>query len=120
MVCNVQASINEELLASFQSFILSRSGEQQQEQAVSPGKLLNNGALKSPKEEWGISPREEEVLELIILGKTNKEIASALFISEHTVKNHLSRIFNKMNVTDRSQIIALIYKRILNSEGLEI
>ncbi|KWX76547.1 hypothetical protein AML91_10065 [Paenibacillus jilunlii] len=81
---------------------------------------MNNAALKSPKEEWGISPREEEVLELIILGKTNKEIASALFISEHTVKNHLSRIFNKMNVTDRSQIIALIYKRILNSEGLEI
>lgn len=120
MVCNVQAAIDAELPASFQSFMLSRSREQQQEQAVSPGKLLNNAALKSPKEEWGISPREEEVLELIILGKTNKEIASALFISEHTVKNHLSRIFNKMNVTDRSQIIALVYKRILNSEGLEI
>ncbi|MNC81901.1 Transcriptional regulatory protein DegU [compost metagenome] len=60
------------------------------------------------------------MLELIILGKTNKEIASALFISEHTVKNHLSRIFNKMNVTDRSQIIALVYKRILNSERIEI
>ncbi|MBW4085107.1 hypothetical protein [Paenibacillus sp. S150] len=34
-----------------------------------PVKLLNNAALKSPKEEWGISPREEEVLELIILSK---------------------------------------------------
>ncbi|MNP39246.1 Transcriptional regulatory protein DegU [compost metagenome] len=60
------------------------------------------------------------MLELIVQGKTNKEIAGALFISEHTVKNHLSRIFNKMNVTDRSQIIALIYKRILNSERIEI
>lgn len=87
---------------------------------VSAGKLLNSTALKTPKEEWGISPREEEVLELIILGKTNKDIASALFISEHTVKNHLSRIFNKMDVTDRSQIIALVYKRIFDSERIEM
>lgn len=68
----------------------------------------------------GVSPREEEVLELIVHGKTNKEIANTLFISEHTVKNHLSRIFNKMNVTDRSQIIALIYKVILDAERIEI
>ncbi|MFD1909962.1 response regulator transcription factor [Paenibacillus rhizoplanae] len=61
------------------------------------------------------------MLELIILGKTNKEIAGALFISEHTVKNHLSRIFfNKMDVTDRSQIIALVYKRIFDSERIEM
>ncbi|MNE90876.1 Transcriptional regulatory protein DegU [compost metagenome] len=60
------------------------------------------------------------MLELIVHGKTNKEIASSLFISEHTVKNHLSRIFNKMNVTDRSQIIALVYKRILSLERFAI
>ncbi|OKP99896.1 hypothetical protein A3849_01505 [Paenibacillus sp. P46E] len=117
---NVKAVIDAEPRVAFQSFLLSRSGEQRDMQPVSPVKLLNNTSLKSPKEEWGISPREEEVLELIILGKTNKDIAAALFISEHTVKNHLSRIFDKMNVSDRSQIIALVYKRILNSERIEI
>ncbi|WP_074107247.1 helix-turn-helix transcriptional regulator [Paenibacillus helianthi] len=117
---NVKAVIDAEPRVAFQSFLLSRSGEQRHMQPVSPVKLLNNTSLKSPKEEWGISPREEEVLELIILGKTNKDIAAALFISEHTVKNHLSRIFDKMNVSDRSQIIALIYKRILSSERIEI
>ncbi|MFD2874898.1 response regulator transcription factor [Paenibacillus rhizoplanae] len=79
--------------STFQSFLRSRSEAMPARRGVSAGKLLNNTALKTPKEEWGISPREEEVLELIILGKTNKEIAGALFISEHTVKNHLSRIF---------------------------
>ncbi len=118
---NPKAVMDAEPRVAFQSFLLSRAGEQRNNnQPVSPVKLLNNTALKSPKEEWGISPREEEVLELIILGKTNKDIAAALFISEHTVKNHLSRIFDKMNVTDRSQIIALVYNRILNSERIEI
>lgn len=106
--------------AAFQSFLRSRADIQPVRRSVSAVKLLNSSALKTPKEEWGISPREEEVLELIILGKTNKEIASTLFISEHTVKNHLSRIFNKMDVTDRSQIIALVYKRIFDSERIEI
>lgn len=106
--------------AAFQSFLRSRAEAQPLRKGLSAVKLLNSAALKTPKEEWGISPREEEVLELIILGKTNKEIASALFISEHTVKNHLSRIFSKMDVTDRSQIIALVYKRIFDSERIEI
>lgn len=116
----IAGGIDSEPQSALQSFLRSRSDAQPMRRTVSAVKLLNSAALKTPKEEWGISPREEEVLELIILGKTNKEIAGALFISEHTVKNHLSRIFTKMNVTDRSQIIALVYKRILDSERIEI
>lgn len=114
------AAVEEKLLSSFRLFQQSRTHSRPKKRVISGSRLLDNAALTLPKEEWGISPREEEVLELIVQGKTNKEIAGALFISEHTVKNHLSRIFNKMNVTDRSQIIALIYKRILNSERIEI
>jgi DNA-binding CsgD family transcriptional regulator len=116
---HVVVGVDSEPKTSFQSFLRSLSDTQHKKQTVSAVKLLNSSSLKTPKEEWGISPREEEVLELIILGKTNKEIASTLFISEHTVKNHLSRIFTKMDVTDRSQIIALVYKRILDSERIE-
>ncbi|MNI60759.1 Transcriptional regulatory protein DegU [compost metagenome] len=114
------AVIGDEQLSSFRSFLQSRKDSHPRKRAARGSRLLDSAALTRYKEEWGISPREEEVLELIVDGKTNKEIASALFISEHTVKNHLSRIFNKMNVTDRSQIIALIYKQILNSERIEI
>ncbi|MBY0010597.1 helix-turn-helix transcriptional regulator [Paenibacillus typhae] len=113
-------AVEDEPLSSFQQFLQSRTDSRPKKRVINGSRLLDSAALTLSKEEWGISPREEEVLELIVHGKTNKEIAGALFISEHTVKNHLSRIFHKMQVTDRSQIIALIYKRILNSERIEI
>ncbi|WP_275262532.1 response regulator transcription factor [Paenibacillus tepidiphilus] len=112
--------IGAEPRAAFGALVQQRAESQPERRANTTAGLIGSAALKSPKEEWGISPREEEVLELIVQGKTNKEIAGALFISEHTVKNHLSRIFTKMNVTDRSQIIALVYKRILNSERIKV
>ncbi len=51
----------------------------------------------------GISGREIEVLELLGGGASNKEIASALHITEGTVKNHLTHVFEKLGVTDRTQ-----------------
>lgn len=51
----------------------------------------------------GISDREVEVLELLAGGASNKEIASALHIAEGTVKNHLTHVFEKLGVTDRTQ-----------------
>lgn len=51
----------------------------------------------------GLTKREIEVLELIAKGMYNKEIANALHISEKTVKNHVSSIFKKIDVTDRTQ-----------------
>ena len=47
--------------------------------------------------------REIEVLELIAKGMANKDIAHTLFISEKTVKNHVTNIFRKLNVDDRTQ-----------------
>lgn len=53
-----------------------------------------------------LSKREIEVLKLMAQGKSNKEIASALFISEGTVKSHGKAIFAKMNVTSRTEAVA--------------
>ncbi|NLY19570.1 MAG: response regulator transcription factor [Clostridiaceae bacterium] len=50
-----------------------------------------------------LSDRELDVLKLIAKGKVNREIAKTLFISEKTVKNHISNIFKKLNVKDRTQ-----------------
>jgi len=57
-----------------------------------------------------LTPRELEVLELIAQGLINKEIAKRLFISEKTVKNHVSNIFKKLNVSDRTQAAIYAYK----------
>ena len=58
--------------------------------------------MKETKEE-GLTKREIEVLKLIARGMYNKEIADELIISEKTVKNHISNIFRKIDVTDRTQ-----------------
>lgn len=50
-----------------------------------------------------LSPREQEVLNLIAVGASNREIAQELFISEKTVKNHVSNILSKLNLRDRTQ-----------------
>ena len=54
-----------------------------------------------------MTPREMDVLACIAKGFSNQDIAQALFLSEKTVKNHLTNIFRKLNVNDRTQ--ALIY-----------
>ncbi|GGB02043.1 response regulator transcription factor [Macrococcus hajekii] len=54
-----------------------------------------------------LSKRELEVLEQMTKGLTNKEIADILFVSEKTIKTHISHIFTKLEVTDRTQ--AAIY-----------
>lgn len=54
-----------------------------------------------------LTEREKEVLQLISKGYSNKEIAKELFLSEKTVKNHVSNLFRKINVTDRTK--AAIY-----------
>ena len=51
----------------------------------------------------GLTAREVEVLEHIVAGKSNSEIGEALFICEGTVKSHVNRILEKLQVTDRTQ-----------------
>jgi DNA-binding NarL/FixJ family response regulator len=58
-----------------------------------------------------LSPREIEVLELVAAGRTNKEIASKLAISNQTVKNHISSILRKLAVNDRTQAVVYAMRR---------
>lgn len=62
-------------------------------------------AKDAPDPLEGISPREREVLALLLDGLPNKLIAQRLGISEKTVKTHLTSIFRRINVTDRVQAI---------------
>lgn len=53
----------------------------------------------------GISEREYQVLELLALGHTNKGIAERLFVSPNTIKTHLARLYQKLDVSRRTQAI---------------
>jgi len=58
-----------------------------------------------------LTKRECEVLQLLADGKSNRAIGEALYISEKTVKNHVSNILQKMNVNDRTQAVVTAIKR---------
>jgi two-component system response regulator DegU len=60
-------------------------------------------AIKRRTRWSSLSPRELEVLTLIGRGCSNEEIAQLLFISPHTVKNHVSNIYRKLYVNDRTR-----------------
>lgn len=64
-----------------------------------------------------LTAREHEVLQLIVQGKTNREIADTLVISEKTVKNHVTNILKKLNLSDRTQaaVYAIRHKLVASS-----
>lgn len=62
-----------------------------------------------------LTPKEKEVLALLVKGKSNKEIASAMYVSETTVKSHITCILRKMDVNDRTQaVIKAIELKLVN------
>ena len=91
----------EELVTSIRDVI-------QGEKVIHPNilKVMDN-AGNLPHERNALSAREVEVLKEIVKGKSNKEIGEALYVSEKTVKTHVSHILNKLEVSDRTQ--AVIY-----------
>ena len=67
----------------------------------------------------GLSPREQEVLELISLGLGNAEIAARLFISPHTLRNHITNVFAKLNVETRAQAIVMAREAGMGRSGVD-
>jgi DNA-binding NarL/FixJ family response regulator len=53
-----------------------------------------------------LSPRELEIAGLVTVGKTNRQIAAELFLSEKTVETHLSHVFSKLGVSSRAAVAA--------------
>ncbi|MFF4562840.1 response regulator [Streptomyces sp. NPDC001435] len=67
---------------------------------------LQPGVGQSVRSRFRLSSREAEIMDLIASGMNNQQIAAACFISEKTVKNHINRIFAKLQSTSRSQAAA--------------
>jgi transcriptional regulator EpsA len=70
-----------------------------------------------------LSTREKEVLHLVGQGKSNGEIANAIYLSEATVKHHLTKIFDKLGIDNRTQLMRLIVEHEMHATseyGLEV
>ena len=64
-------------------------------------------AREAARQEFGLSERQVELMDLIAQGRTNAEIAAELFLAEKTVKNHVNAIFGKLVVSNRAEAIAV-------------
>ncbi|MEU2110562.1 response regulator transcription factor [Streptomyces sp. NPDC019507] len=73
-------------------------------------RLVSRVRSPAPRDE-PLSAREREVLVLVARGTSNREIAAELFISEATVKTHLTHIYGKLAVRDRASAVAAAYDR---------
>lgn len=68
----------------------------------------STGSRKKKLEAYHLTPAEQQIVELIAEGKSNKEIAQTLFLSEGTIKNYITEILSKLSLRDRTQI-AIFY-----------
>ncbi len=82
-------------------------------------RLAQLAAKEEVREVEGLSKREKEVLALIARGDTNKGIADQLVISEHTARNHVSRILDKLGLTRRSEAAVFAVRHGLTKEEPE-
>ena len=82
--------------------------------SLASGQTRAAGASRDPNE---LNEREREVLQLLAQGARNKEIANALFIATKTVEYHLSNIFSKLGVSNRTEAARTAVERGLVASG---
>jgi len=76
--------------------------------AVAAGQLVIPGALRTAVTKPVLTTREKQILALVVMGFSNREIADQLFLAESTVKSHLFSAFRRLGVRSRKEATALI------------
>lgn len=90
----------------------------EQGQSVFGGEIVNKiPVLMQNKEsfdyaKYEIGEKEQEIIEQVALGKSNKEIAKTLFLSEGTVRNYISSVLDKLSLRDRTQLAVFYYRNV--------
>jgi DNA-binding CsgD family transcriptional regulator len=97
---------------SARAFLLDRQGEEKKASHIMVllEQVVEKHTVNVEKvaDRYNLSLREVEVVGLVCEGYTNREIGEKLFISEHTVKDHIKNIMRKMNVATRNGIVAVL------------
>ncbi|MCK5145514.1 helix-turn-helix transcriptional regulator [bacterium] len=76
--------------------------------AANNGMSLNINAIDSFCKNNGVSTRQQEIMELLLEGKNNREIAELLYIAPHTVKNHIYNLYKKLGLKNRMELLNLV------------
>jgi DNA-binding CsgD family transcriptional regulator len=84
---------------------------------LAPDAAETDPEVIDPAAEFGLTAREREVLGLVALGRTNRQIAEALFITENTAGVHVSNILGKLGVPSRGEAAAVAYRLGLVDSG---
>jgi DNA-binding NarL/FixJ family response regulator len=80
--------------------------------------LIQSSSAPGGKLSFGLTPRERQVLSMVVAGCPNKEIARACLVSEQTIKHHLTRIFDKVGASTRVELAMLATQhRLLDAPG---
>jgi len=58
---------------------------------------------------YGLSPREEEVVEFVVRGASTRQISQALYVTEDTIQKHLQNVFGKVGVRSRQALVKRLY-----------
>ena len=125
--CGERAEVRRALSDKVEGYILK---EAMPEELLSAIRLVDKGRtyidpslmqdiLGSEKDDplKQLTPREMEVLESLAQGMSNREIAEALFITEYTVKKHVSQILEKLNFNDRTQAALYAFSKGMGKTG---
>lgn len=119
-ILNNKEIVSEAVKFGAEGYLVKNSSKEELRKAIN--KVIEGKTYVSPEAAMGViknlveersllpekklTPRELEILQLMAEGKTNKEIAYELSLSEQTVKTHAKKIFRKMGAADRAQAVA--------------
>ena len=115
----IERSITENILTVVCAVIAIRNGagllslrySDSSSQPSSELLLEEEGRFRRFAVRYELTERERDLLELIIMGKSNREISQELFISEGTVRSHVSHIFSKCEAASRDELVRLFWKQ---------
>ncbi|MCA0972281.1 LuxR C-terminal-related transcriptional regulator [Halobacillus litoralis] len=102
----------EDIIFAIETTLYERNYESSSERSTRLNETLRMLKIHSPKHDLEktkkkklLSHREEEIFDLLMLGKSNEEMARFSHISEQTVKSHLKNIYSKLNVKNKVELI---------------
>ncbi|OFW21122.1 MAG: DNA-binding response regulator [Acidobacteria bacterium RIFCSPLOWO2_02_FULL_59_13] len=79
--------------------------------------LMTSSHRQARPKKFGLTPRELQIVSAVVSGFSNKEIAQKFFLSEDTVKHHITNIFNKMGVSNRLEMaVAALHHKLVAGE----